>query len=588
VRSPSGRAAQLRDDLGGEWFLDPVVLIAIIPPATLASVVDLAEPTVRSRIGWTVANLLAFLLCAALAAVLVRTTRRRRRRASLPIIVTVGAGALLGLIKVLGTAEAGTAFGLTSMDKGSLGVRLLLGSVVGMVAVPAVVLMRATLARHRAEHRILVAETFAGLLAPAQPVGVDVSQSEDATLGGMLSTEEGAAAREETALVLGELRTAVGQATPPLASALLTEAVEHRLRPLTHRLWSGARIPSSDMTFRGLVRAMLRRPIYPALTPTLIHGMVITLFALNRVAPVRAVATGVVGAAALGALLVLARTSRPRVESSEAGVAHLTLVLIAAAASTMIIQRMLAPEFALSAAGTAGLVVAWVLPLVLASNVVATVLHDRDAVRSQLVAMLGPEWYAQLMRRHVDAAAARDIADRLHGDLQGELLAAAARIKGLDQDDVAIRAELALVGERLERAMSGPAGAVPLPLHVRLADLQARWSGLLDVRVELDVAGPLGTRSEGLIVGIVSEALTNARRHGMAQDVSVRVIGLHEDGSGVLVQVDDDGLGPRKGSAGIGSAHLDAVAPGAWSRVRREVGGTRLAVVLAGGRTSAV
>jgi hypothetical protein len=233
-------------------------------------------------------------------------------------------------------------------------------------------------------------------------------------------------------------------------------------------------------------------------------------------------------------------------------------------------------------------VVAWVLPLVLASNVVATVLHDRDAVRSQLVAMLGPEWYAQLMRRHVDAAAARDIADRLHGDLQGELLAAAARIKGLDQDDVAIRAELALVGERLERAMSGPAGAVPLPLHVRLADLQARWSGLLDVRVELDVAGPLGTRSEGLIVGIVSEALTNARRHGMAQDVSVRVIGLHEDRSGVLVQVDDDGIGPRKGSAGIGSAHLDAVAPGAWSRVRREVGGTRLAVVLAGGRTSAV
>jgi hypothetical protein len=186
------------------------------------------------------------------------------------------------------------------------------------------------------------------------------------------------------------------------------------------------------------------------------------------------------------------------------------------------------------------------------------------------------------MRTHVDAAAARDIADRLHGDLQGELLAAAARIERLDRDDVAIQAELALVGERLERAMSGPAGVVPLPLHVRLADLQARWAGLLDVRVELDVAGPLGARSEDLIVGIVSEALTNARRHGMAQEVDVRVVGLREGGSGVRVQVDDDGIGPRKGSAGIGSAHLDAVAPGAWSRVRREAGGTRLEVALAG------
>ena len=582
MRSPTARAAQVRNDLGGEWFLDPVVLIAIIPPATLASVVDLAEPTAVSRIGWTVANLVAFLLCAALAAVLVRMTRRRRRRAPLPITVTLITGALLGLIKVLGTAGAGATFGLTSMDKGSIGGRLLLGAVVGMVAVPAVVLMRATLARHRAEHRLLVSETFAGLLAPALPGDAEVSQGGDATLGGMLSAPEGVTARKEAALVLGELRTALAQAPPSLASGLLTEAVEHRLRPLTHRLWSGASMPSSDMTFRGLVRAMLRRPIYPVLTPTLIHGTVITLFAFNRVAPARAIATGMIAAAALAALLVLARTSRPRVESAEAGVAHLALVLIGAAVTTLIIRSMLAPQFALSDAGTAGLMAAWVLPLVLVSNVVATVLHDRDAVRRQLVMMLGPDWYAQLMRTHVDAAAARDIADRLHGDLQGELLAAAARIERLDQDEIAIRAELALVGERLERAMSAGSGVAPLPLHVRLADLQARWAGLLDVRVELDVAGPLGARSQGLIVGIVSEALTNARRHGMAQAVDVRVIGLREDGSGVRVQVDDDGVGPRKGSAGIGSAHLDAVAPGAWSRVRREAGGTRLEVVLAG------
>jgi len=572
----------MRHDLGGEWFLAPVALITIIPLATLASVVDLAEPTVPSLTGWTVANLVAFLICIALNVVLVRTAQRRRRRAPLPITVTVVAGALFGLIKVVVTAEAGSAFGLTSMDKGSIGGRLLLSSVVGMVAVPAVVLMRATLARHQAEHRLLVSETFAGLLTPALPEEAVVSQGGGATLGGMLRADEGENARQEAALVLGELRTALAQAPPSLASGLLTEAVEHRLRPLTHRLWSGTRLPSSDMTFRGLIRAMLRRPIYPALTPTLIHGVVITLFALNRVAPVHAVATGVVAAVALAALLVLARASRPRAESAEAGVAHLTLVLIAAAASTLVIRRVLAPEFLLSDAAIGGLTVAWVIPLVLASNVVATVLHDRDAVRKQLIAMFGPEWYAQLMRTHVDAAAARDIADRLHGDLQGELLAAAARIDRLGRDDVAIRAELALVGERLEGAMSTGTGVAPLPLHVRLRDLQARWAGLLDVRIELDVAGPLGARSKDLIVGIVSEALTNARRHGMAQTVFVRVIGQHEDGTGVLVQVDDDGIGPRKGSAGIGSAHLDAVAPGAWSRVRREAGGTRLEVALAG------
>lgn len=579
----------MRHDLGGEWFLDPVALITLIPLATLGSVVDLADPTVPSIIGWTVANLVAFLPCIALNVVLVRTTRRRRRRAPLPITVTVVSGALLGFIKALGTIEAGAAFGLTSVDSGSIGSRILLSSVIGMIAVPAVVLMRATLARHQTEHRLLVAESFAGLLAPALPDGADGWQAGGVTLDstpraeGAEGAEAGATARRDALLMLGELRTALAQAPPSLASGMLSEAVESRLRPLTHRLWSGAPMPSSDMSFRGLVRAMLRRPIYPALIPALIHGMFIAFFALNRVAPAHAVATGMVAAAGLAALLVLARVSRPRVERADTGVAHLTLVLaIAAAASTMLIRIMLAPAFALpDAAVMIGFMVAWVIPLVLASNVVATVLYDGDAVRKQLVFMFGPEWYARLMRTHVDAAAARDIADRLHGDLQGELLAAAARIYRLGSDDVAIRAELALVGERLESAMRVRSGVTPLPLHDRLADLQARWVGLLDVRIELDVAGPLGARSEDLIVGIVSEALTNARRHGTAQEVSVRVIGVGEDGSGVSVQVDDDGIGPRKGSAGIGSAHLDVVAPGAWSRVERETGGTRLEVRLA-------
>ena len=531
-----------------------------MPPTILASVADLAEPSLASVVGWTVANVVGFMPCFAIAYGLGRATRRRRQVAPLPIVITVLAGALLGALKVLGTAGAGTVLGLTGMGQGSIGGRAVLSAVFGLVAVPALILLRATLARHRMEHRLLVAETF----------------------GSRMITEEGTAAQQEAAVVLDELRDALAHAEPSRASGLLTEAVEHRLRPLTHRLWSGARMPSSDLTVGGLIRAMLRRPSYPVTGPALAHGAVVTFFALNRVTPVRALSTGVIVAGALVAVLMLARTSRPRIGSTAAGVTHLALVLVAASASMALMQSWLAPAFVIPTSMLVVFTFAWVAPLVLISGIVATAAHDRDAVRTQLVGMLGPDWYGQLMRSHLDAAAARDIADRLHGDLQGELLAAAARIDRLGQDDVGIGAELTRVGQLLDGALSIRSDVQRLPLGERLADLQGRWSGLLDVEVDLDVTDPVGAWTEDLVVGIVSEALTNARRHGMAREVHVRIVAQPEVGAGLRVQVDDDGVGPREGGAGIGSAHLDAVAPGGWSRVRRESGGTRLEVVLAG------
>lgn len=566
MRSTPGRVALLRHDLGGEWFLDPVVLIAIMPPTILASVTDLAEPTLSSIIGWTVANVIGFLPCFAIAFGFGAATRRRRQVSPLPIVVTILAGALLGALKVLGTAGAGSVLRLAEGGQGPLAGRVVLSAVVGMVAVPALILVRATLARHRMEHRLLVAETF----------------------GSRLITEEGAAARQEAGEVLDELRDALVQAEPSRASGLLTDAVEHRLRPLTHRLWSGARMPTSDLTVSGLIRAMLRRPSYPVTVPALAHGVVVTLFALNRVAPARAIATGLVLAGSLAAVLILARASRPRTENPVAGVAHLALVLVAVSASMTLIRSMLAPEFTLPTSAVVVFMLVWAVPLVLTSGVVATAAHDHDAVRTQLVAMLGPDWYAQLMRSHVDAAAARDIADRLHGDLQGELLAAAARIDRLGRDDVRIGEELARVGQLLDGAIRSRTDAQRLPLGERLADLQARWCGLLEVEVALHVTGSVGAWTEDLIVGIVSEALTNARRHGMARRAQVRVVAESGIGAGIRIQVDDDGLGPREGSAGIGSEHLDAVAPGAWSRIPRDAGGTRLDVLLAGAGRAAV
>jgi hypothetical protein len=569
VRGRGDLLLRIRHDLGGEWFLDPWALVVIVPTATLASVATHAGPSVASVLGWMVANAIAFAVCIVLVVVLIAATRERRRRAPLPIAVTLLAGGLLGAVKAAVTDGAGAALGLVSISVGSAAGRIVQVVVLGLGTVPLLVLLRATLARHRTEHRLLVAETLAAVLDPAS------------------SGDEGGEARDEVAGVLGELRATLSGASPSVASVLLVEAVEQRLRPLTHRLWGGALAPSSDLTVRGLIAAMLRRPNYPVLVPTSVHLVVVTLFALDVVDAGRALRAGSVAALALAGILQLARLSQPRGGRHTSGLAHLGLVVIAASTvTTLIVAVLLRPELGLALPALVLLMLAWVVPLVLTSGIVATASHDRDAVRGHLALLLGPEWYAQLSRAHVDGAAARDIADRLHGDLQGALLAAAARLRRLSAGSEDARAELERVDALLAR-MVGPRTASPEPpLGVQLAELRARWRGFLDVRLTAgprtgpapdDAVPTFGGRTDRLIAGIVSESLTNAYRHGMARQVHVELKVAH---GRVTLSVDDDGTGPLGGRHGIGSGHLDAVAPGAWSRRAREGGGTRLEVVL--------
>jgi signal transduction histidine kinase len=575
VRERGDRLLRLRRDLGGEWFLDPRVLVIVVPTATLASVAARAGPGLGSALGWTLANIGAFMVCTVLVLVMVKATRRRRRIAPLPITVTVVAGALLGTAKVVLTDAFGALLGLTSVAEASLGERIVQVSVVGVGMVPLLVVLKATLVRHRTEHRLLVAETFAGILDQADP------------------NESGAEARLEVASVIGELRAVISGASASAAAALLTDAVELRLRPLTHRLWAGSPAPSSDLTLRGLLVAMLRRPVYPVVVPTLTHLAVVTLHALDSAEPARAVLTGAAAAVALGAILQLGRLSRPQGGRHVPGLAHLGLVVTAAAATaTLVVAGMLRPGLTMPVGALVLVMLAWIVPLVLVAGVVATASHDRDAVRAHLALLLGPQWYSRLSRAHVDGAAARDIADRLHGDLQGALLAAAARLHRLPVAGEDARTEIARVDALLARAIDARTVTPSVPVGTQLAELGVRWRGFLDVRftfgaqhgaAPVGASATFGARADRLIAGIVSESLTNAYRHGRARQVDA----TFEIANGrVTITIDDDGAGPLDGRQGIGSSHLDAVAPGAWSRRAREGGGTRLEVALQAGASA--
>ena len=111
-------------------------------------------------------------------------------------------------------------------------------------------------------------------------------------------------------------------------------------------------------------------------------------------------------------------------------------------------------------------------------------------------------------------------------------------------------------------------------------DARARWAGFasVDARVEPSLEEANVPR---FVREIVSEAVTNAVRHGGARHVS---IDFTREGSALRVTIIDDGSGPISPEghrpAGQGSRDLDRLAPRSWHRAMHPSGGTELSVTI--------
>ncbi|GGN10041.1 signal transduction histidine kinase [Actinoplanes campanulatus] len=95
----------------------------------------------------------------------------------------------------------------------------------------------------------------------------------------------------------------------------------------------------------------------------------------------------------------------------------------------------------------------------------------------------------------------------------------------------------------------GEAPLTPPPGLNRLGELTAPG---LAIRVEVTETRPLPSEVDLAAYRIVQEAVTNVTRHAAAKEAVVRI---RPDGPDVLVEIDDDGLGPR-GDAGPGNGIL--------------------------------
>lgn len=512
----------------------------------ITSVASLGEGTWLSAYQWSVANLVSF----AVLILLVLAFRFSKKRGL--IAQKTAPWAMLLIAFSLGSTKTGLTlfsalwiFGLP-LDMGDLPLRLIGAGIVGIVAillVAAFVDARVQVQTHREE--FIASELSRGL-------------RQRATLQEDRSYFEIDASIRKLADTLRKGNGDLSKYSPEIL--LLSELGANSVRPLSHRLLERLEDSLPKLGWRDLLEsgskgsppagfvALLNLVAIPGLAPNLGLGGAILLVGLaslicfgiltlagfftKRLQPLSITGQllllvfGVVGSY-VATWLILGESLSDKLLS----VVSLTLWLVQSALSYIVVRELLRARKSVEA---------------LAKGVTSSGLMsaDLDRIRSQRGRLL-------------------------HGQVQSRMMSIALRASsgpGLHREIVTH--ELDLISQALSEGKSvfGEADFMPT--------LSAQWDGFLDIKssgLELVVGEALSQKAALL----VEEAISNAYRHGLASEVSVR---FFKEKAELVLEVRDNGLGPTNGRPGGGTKLLNEIAS-SWELSAQDNGGSLLKII---------
>ena len=168
------------------------------------------------------------------------------------------------------------------------------------------------------------------------------------------------------------------------------------------------------------------------------------------------------------------------------------------------------------------------------------------------------------------------IANRLHGDVRGNFLAASLKLQ--DQIARGDTHSAALEIQSLREILQESRDVAPLAADSRV-DLEKfvqNWRALVDIALDHPLSFVEDTYISAVHT-IVVDAVNNAVRHGKADWIR---IGFSREPGALTVTIQNNGEPKLSGRTGLGTAHLNLFAPDMWSLVRTANGLTQLVVRL--------
>lgn len=546
-----------RQHIGGRWAISWVLYVINLPFNILATSTSIRSEPIGSQWWLWVAVALVGPVVIGLGFLIADITYLRHRRTK-PVAIWVVAvtGLGIGVSRAAAVVALAAALGLQSLSVGDLVNRMLAGGLIGALVLPLGAFTLSCISQYRSERKRLEQER------------IDAERQ-------VLKQEGELEALRET-LVMG-VRDQLQEAVADLTSTQVNpREVSHVIRGVSHDMWSaGDESPMRETRVRDVLWAAVRDQPLPV-------AAVSSLWAVSAAGSLIAALGVVVGIASLclstlsiaGCLFIANCWSQRHPKQWAMAVA--SMVLLAWVIVSPVSFLLFDPNPWQTALPVIVVNFFW-LPAVTFIVTIST-----GALRSSEIVLANMEndVTAMEIRRHVieqeRESTIRELAAQVHGSAHSPMVVGAALMNHSFGDDEGNE----WLVEQIGRAVAQISIAQnPGSLRESLAQVARPWTGLVDVRIDVDgsCVADVGEETIRTVDRIVDEGIANAFRHGNASVVTARV---HVDQQRLDIEIRDNGCGVvGEQGAGLGTRLLDAAAD-SWSLTEEKGGGVLLHVVL--------
>lgn len=572
--APKHPLKQLTAAIGSKWLGYLPGYTALVPLWFLGSI--LSTPLTQ---GWqhlvliVVANLCAFLACTGEFFLFRATLWRTRADRPVALWIVVCSGVILGITKTLTTALLSYAFVGNSLD--DVWNRLISGAVIGVVALTVVPLLFFQLEVYRGERELLIAELVRrdSALATSSEENIAISLgTQTRKVKTKTDSLEDFISRSRQRLELARLR-------PSLLPQILDEIREKDARAISHQIWQREHSRIPDFTVSNLI-VMSLSTLNFVITPVVVVFILI-------VGPIELTTYGIQQGTVLllmhCAVIVVVLTVARRLpqQGLHQGIRVLLIATLLMTAAIAALATLVASPVSVAQNIQQGISLFLLLgSTILASSVVSMARKNIKQIHDDITA-LSPNLGSQALLKAQTSRENLELAQLLHSQVQNVLLSQSMRLKetldaapsSTDKTNVltdtiseidAYLSSLSSVRTTSQDTIFG-------------SDAFSSWSAIVSINISIAGDQTELSRSEHtLLIGICSEGISNAVKHGLAQQIDIQLSFSTENV--LLLTLDDDGVGVRQGSPGLGTMFFNATPGLSWKlSSSQKLGGALLA-----------
>lgn len=344
----------------------------------------------------------------------------------------------------------------------------------------------------------------------------------------------------------------------------IRETNHTNVRPASHRLWLESAQVLPDLNFKTLLTSSLRLNPFPILIVILVFlaSTIVKLYADFGFSGLLVSAINAV------TIFVIFSINRVIFRDEKLRLINFFVVILVTVSTMNIINNLLfLNQSFYSSIINIFLGFFWLSYLTLAVSFLNTAKIKRDTMLRQLNTLIDKTLLENIRLSESQNAISFQLSKFIHGQVQNSLILAASNLEKSirNNDSKLIEVQLADLSRDIEEnfgIINEADGKFDLVEF--LESLKIAWSGICDVAVEIDRS--LVTNNKLLykrIVEAISEGVSNAANHGMAQFVSIKLSRLADEIIEIIIT--DNGTGLQGNDKGLGNKIFQNLSGKNWN-----------------------